>query len=419
MIDRKRHLYVIGQTGTGKSTYLENLIDHDLLLGRGLAVIDPHGQLAEKALSLISSLRRDDLYYIDPLSDRPVAYNPLSGIHLGQRDRVADNIVAAFKHVYSDSWGPQMEWIFVMAVRLVLDHSGTLLDVRRVLLDERYRSRLLGTATSPICVSFWRDEFAQYLTRPGDPTTPILNKLGRVLASPYVRDILCQKQSTLDLRRRMDEERILIVNLRKGEIGEQNAHLLGALIVSGIANAAFSRSDIEEEDRAPFYLYADEFQNFATESFGHVLSEARKYGLSLTLAHQYLDQLPEPLKHAVLGNVGNTVVFRVGSKDAKEMEKHIGMHADTLSSLKNFTAYLQHLKEGSPTTTFLDDLPPSPEGTGIDTGKLLANAYAKFGRPRAKVAEQIGKALAAIAQAPLRSRRGRKDRSQGQGSRFF
>jgi type IV secretory pathway TraG/TraD family ATPase VirD4 len=406
MTDRQRHLYAIGQTGTGKSTYLLSLIDHDLLLGRGLAVIDPHGQLAEDALGLIPSLRRDELFYIDPLSDFPVAYNPLWRVPEGQRDRVADNIVSAFKHVWPDSWGPQMEWIFVNAVRLVLDHSGTLLDVRRALIDESYRTQLLKTCTSPLCVSFWRAEYEKYLERNGDPTTPILNKLGRVLSSPYVRDILCQKRSTLDLRFTMDEERILIVNLRKGEIGEQNAHLLGALMVSGIANAAFSRSDMPEEDRAPFYLYADEFQNFATDSFSQVLSEARKYALSLTLAHQFLDQLPDALKHAVLGNVGNTVVFRIGAKDAKEMEKQIGMNADTLSNLKNHTAYIQFLKDGSPVTKFLEmDGPPEP--TGIEIPKLLANAAAKFGHPRERVQERLAKQLDTPPARRSRSRRGR------------
>jgi len=395
MTDRKRHLYVIGQTGTGKSTYLLNLIDHDLLMGRGIAVIDPHGQLADDTLALVPHARIDDVFYINPTDPNPIAYNPLSDIPLGRRDAVADNIVSSFKHVWPDSWGPQMEWIFVNAVRLALDTGDTFLEVRRLLLDESYRSRLLRQASSPICVSFWRDEFPLYLTRQGDPTTPILNKLGRVLSSPHLRNILCQRRSSLALRQRMDEERLLIVNLNKGQIGEQNAHLLGALLVSGIANAAFSRADIPEEDRAPFYLYADEFQNFATDSFSHVLSEARKYALSLTLSHQFLGQLPEGLKAAVLGNAGSVVSFRVGAEDAAEVAMHLGIgNPDTLQSLPNFKAYARLLKDGAPTSPTYMEMDPPPAASGVNVERLRANASAKFGTPRAKVKARLEAAMA-------------------------
>lgn len=393
--DRRRHFYVLGQTGTGKSTFLGNIIAQDLADGRGLCVIDPHGQTALDALSVIPTDRFRDVLYLDATDlARPVAYNPLEGIPPDRRDAVASDIVSALEHIWPSSWGPQMEWILLNAVRLVMDSSGTLLDVRRVLLDEHFRSGLLKKATSSLNKSFFEDEYQAYFDRGQDPRTPILNKLGRVLSSPHVRNILGQSRSSFSLRKVMDEERIIIVNLSKSALGERNARLLGALIVSGIANAAFSRGDVPEEKRPLFHLYVDEFQNFATDSFGLILSEARKYGLALTLANQFIGQLPDALRLAVLGNTGSVVAFRVGAEDAGLVAKHLGWsNPDELQSLKNYTAYGRFLKDGTPTSPVFLTMHRPAGHINSKLKEMVRDSRSRFGRNRKQVEEKIEAAM--------------------------
>lgn len=310
--DRRRHIHIIGQTGTGKSALMANLIAQDLANGAGLCLIDPHGDLAQTALSLIPPARAHQLVYINPADlERPVAYNVLDNVPVDRHAVVADGVVAAFRHVWPDSWGPRLEHILLNSLRALLDTPGsTLLGVPLLLTEDSYRSRIVRRIRDPVVRAFWTHEYASWDHRfQAEANSPILNKLGRVLSAPAIRNIIAQPKSTFDLRRTMDEGRILIVNLSKGGIGEGNAHLLGALLVTGIAQAALSREAIPTEERKVFHLFVDEFQNFATESFALILSEARKYGLSLCTAHQFLAQIPETLRQAVLGNTGSLIAL--------------------------------------------------------------------------------------------------------------
>src|SRR5580700_6384286 len=317
--ERRRHLYIIGQTGTGKSTLLLNLIAQDLAAGEGLALLDPHGDLAETVLAHIPRSRANDLVYINPADiERPVGFNQLARVPDDLKPIVADGVVAAFRHVWPDSWGPRLDYILTNAVRALLDVPGaTLLMLPRLLIDEPFRVQLVEHHVGdPVVRSFWLNEYAGY----GDgfrteAIAPIQNKIGKALMEPRLRNMLAQPKSTITLRRLMDEGAIVICNLSKGGLGEGTAHLLGALLTTAFAQAALSRADTPAAHRRPFHLYADEFQSFATESFALILSEARKYALTLTLGHQYLDQIPDDLRAAVFGNVGSIVACRIGATD--------------------------------------------------------------------------------------------------------
>lgn len=395
--DRARHLYIIGQTGTGKSTLLSNLIAGDIYRGKGVAVIDPHGSLIEDVLHLIPPQRMHDVLYIDPTDlEQPIAYNPLEHVHQDDRARVADGVVAAFKHVWADSWGPRMENILLHSIRALLDAKGsTLLGVPRLLRDKHYRASIVAQAKDPVNIAFWRDDFESWDDRyRKEAIAPVLNKFDRLLASPAIRNIVAQPSSTLKLRLRMDESRILLVNLSKGQLGEGNSQLLGALLMTGIANAALSRANASPEERAPFYLYCDEFQNFATESFGLILSEARKYGLSLTLAHQFFGQLPTSLQLAVLGNAGSVLSLRVGAEDAPVIAKHLGWeHPEgweaEMKSLPNYYAWGRFLEGGYPTNPAYLKLPDPAPVVLEDPAPIIGASRSKFGRARAEVEKRI------------------------------
>ena len=301
--ERRRHVYIVGQTGTGKSTLLLNLIQQDLAAGEGLALLDPHGDLAEAALQHIPRRRANDLVYINPADlERPIGFNPLARVPDDLKPITADGIVAAFRHVWPDSWGPRLDYILTNAVRALLDVPGaTLLMLPRLLIDEALRTRIIDRHVSdPVVRSFWLNEYAGYSTSfRAEAVAPIQNKIGKALMAPSLRNMLAQPRSTLNFRRLMDEGAIVICSLAKGSLGESTAHLLGALITTSLAQAALSRADTPAAERRVFHLYVDEFQSFATESFGLILSEARKYALTLTIGHQYRAQLPDTLRSAV------------------------------------------------------------------------------------------------------------------------
>src|SRR3954447_3214395 len=313
--ERRRHLYIVGQTGTGKSTLLLNLIAQDLASGAGLALLDPHGDLAEAVLLHVPRHRTNDLVYVNPAdSARPIGFNPLSAVPEELKPIVADGVVSAFRHVWPDSWGPRLDYILTNAVRALLDvPGGTLLMLPRLLIDEAFRVQLVEEHVSdPYVRAFWLGEYAGYGDHfRAEAISPIQNKIGKALIEPRLRNMLAQPRSTITLRRLMDEGAIVICNLAKGRLGEGTAHLLGALLTTTIAQAALSRADIPADERRVFHLYADEFQSFATDSFALILSEARKYGLTLTVAHQYLEQLP------VFGNIGSMLSCRTGASDAR------------------------------------------------------------------------------------------------------
>jgi DNA helicase HerA-like ATPase len=322
--DRRHHMYLVGKTGMGKSTLLRTLVVSDLRAGNGLALVDPHGDLADDVVRHVPESRRDDLIVLDPSTPAGrVAFNPLAVADATRRHLAAAGLVTAFRKIWADSWGPRVEYLLYNTLRALLDFPGaSLLEVPRFLASEAYRMTVLRYATDPRVRDFWRTEFSAY--PPGfraEALSPLQNKVGQYLASPVLREILGQSARNLDLRRVMDEGKILVANLSKGKLGEATSSLLGALVIAGLELAALGRAEVRESQRRDFYLYVDEFQTFATSSLAGILQEARKYRLNLILAHQYLGQLEDQVREAIFGNVGTIVAFRVGAEDAQYLAR--------------------------------------------------------------------------------------------------
>jgi len=325
--DRSRHVYVIGKTGMGKSTMLENMAIQDIINGEGVGFIDPHGGTAEKLLDYVPKKRLKDVIYFAPYDlDNPVSFNVMEDVGKDQRHLVANGLMASFKKIWPDVWSARMEYILNNTILALLEYpNSTLLGVNRMLSDKTYRTEVVNNLSDPSVKSFWVDEFAKYNERymqeAGDA---IKNKIGQFTSNPLIRNIIGQPVSSFNIRDVMDNKKILIMNLSKGRVGEQNAFLLGGMLVTKIYLAAMSRANMSEEERAvvpPFFFFVDEFQSFVNDSFADILAEARKYKLNLTIAHQYIDQMPETVQSAVFGNVGTTIAFRVGPFDAEKLEK--------------------------------------------------------------------------------------------------
>ncbi len=363
-LDRRRHIYIIGKTGMGKSTLLENMIFSDIQAGKGVGVVDPHGDLADAVLNFVPSRRTNDVVLFDP-SDRdyPVAFNMLENIDPALNTIVCSGLVGIFKKIYGESWGPRLEHILRNTILSLLEYPNTtMLGIPRVLQDKEFRGRVVRKITDPIVKSFWVNEFEKMDPKNRiEAISPILNKVGQFLSSPIIRNILGQPQSTLDLRFAMDHKKIIIVNLSKGKIGEDTSSLLGSMIITKFQLDAMSRANVPESERTDFYLYVDEFQNFATDSFATILSEARKYKLNLTMANQYIAQMPEEVRDAVFGNVGSILSFQVGFDDAEYLSGQYGEEVlpPDLVALSKYTAYSRLLIDGMPSKTFsFDTLPP-------------------------------------------------------------
>jgi hypothetical protein len=396
--ERRRHLYIVGQTGTGKSTLLLNLIRQDLIAGQGLALLDPHGDLAEAVLAHIPRHRTNDLVYLNPAdAERPIGFNPLSQVPEELKPIVADGIVSAFRHVWPESWGPRLDYILANAVRALLDVPGaTLLMLPRLLIDDIFRAQLVERhVRDPVVRAFWVNEYAAYSDSfRVEAISPIQNKIGKVLMEPRLRNMMAQPKSTITLRRLMDEGAIVVCNLSKGRLGESIAHLLCALLTTAFSQAALSRADADIARRPVFHLYADEFQSFATESFALILSEARKYGLTLTVAHQYLDQLPEKLQASVFGNVGSVMSLRTGAEDAAILAEQIGLGGGAaLLDLPNGQAWTRLLREGIPTSPIRLYLAEAPYAHRHSVHRLIETSRRRFGRPRAEVEARIARFL--------------------------
>ena len=326
--DRRRHVYIIGKTGTGKTTLAENMAIQDIQSDRGVGVVDPHGEFAEKMLDFVPSNRINDVIYFNPADlDFPIAFNVLEKVSAEHRHLVASGLMGVFKKIWPDVWSARMEYILNNAVLALLEYPGsTLLGINKILSDKHYREKVVDRLSDPSVKSFWVNEFAKYPDRfREEAVAPIQNKVGQFISSPLIRNIIGQTKSSLNFREIMDGKKILIMNLSKGKIGEDASRLLGALCITKLQLAAMSRVDVLEEERKDFFLYVDEFQNFATESFANILSEARKYHLALILLHQYIEQLVQgdntTVKNAIFGNVGTLVTFRVGAGDAEFLEK--------------------------------------------------------------------------------------------------
>ncbi len=363
--DRRRHLYMIGKTGMGKSTVLENMIYSDILSGKGVGLIDPHGDLADKVLSFIPSNRINDLILVEPFDkNNAVAFNMLENIDKAYNSIVCSGIVGIFKKIYADSWGPRLEHILRNTILALLEYPGTtMLGIIRMLQDSDFRSKVVKKVTDPVVKGFWINEFEKMQDRIRvEAISPILNKVGQFLSSQTIRNIVGQPKSSVNLRFAMDKGKIVIINLSKGKMGEDNSSLLGSMFITKFQLDAMSRADIPEKDRKDFYLYVDEFQNFATDSFATILSEARKYKLNLTMANQYIAQMPEEVRDAVFGNVGSLFSFQIGYDDAESISQQFGEEVlpTDLVSLSKYTAYMRLLVDNMPTKTFsLKTLPPT------------------------------------------------------------
>ena len=392
--DRRHHLYTIGKSGAGKTTLLRNLILQDIEAGRGVAVIDPHGDLAADILDHIPRHRIEDVAYFDPAdAEHPVGFNLLGQVAPEKRHLVASGIVGAFKGIWPDFWGPRLEYILYAAVAALLDcENVSLLGVQRMLSDARYRLWVVKQVKDPMVRSFWESEFERYDKKfLLEAIAPIQNKVGQLLMSPHVRNILGQVRSRIDARFMMDNGRIFIANLSKGALGADKANLLGALWVTQFQLAAMSRTDTSEDDRRDFHLYVDEFQSFASDSFAAILSEARKYRLCLTLSHQYVAQLKPVIADAVMGNVGSIVAFRVGHDDAETLEKAFGKTyaASHFTALSNREVYAKLLSHGQDIEPFMGrTLPPS----GVRHGRrdtIIRRSREKYATRRETIEEKI------------------------------
>lgn len=394
--DRRRHMYLIGKTGMGKSTILENMIVDDLRAGHGVAVVDPHGDLAEKIIEYVPSDRIKDVIYFNPSDqDYPIAFNIVEQVEPHLRHLVASGLIGVFQKLWADSWGPRLEYILRNAILAILDFPGsTILGVVRMLSDKNYRKRVVANIKDPVVKAFWEKEFAGYADKfASEAVSPIQNKVGQFLSSSLMRNIIGQVKSSIDIRDVMDQGKILIMNLSKGRIGEDNSALLGAMMITKIQLAAMSRVDIPEKERRDFYLYIDEFQNFSTDSFANILSEARKYRLNLILAHQYIEQLSEKVKPAVFGNVGTMVVFRVGAADAEELVKEFTptFTEEDIVNLPKYEMYLKLMIDGVASAPFsAKGLPPlrEDEKTG-NVEKVISETRSKYASERTAVEERI------------------------------
>jgi len=400
--DRRRHFYVVGKTGTGKTTMIQNMAIQDVQNGRGVAIVDPHGEFAEEVLKAVPANRINDVIYFNPADQEwPIAFNVMEKVDTEYRHLIASGLVGVFKKIWADSWGPRLEYILRNAILALLEYPGsTLLGVTRILVDKNYRERVVEKISDPVVKSFWVDEFTKWNDRVlQEVISPIQNKVGQFLSSALIRNIVGQTKSAFNIRDLMDEEKVIIMNLSKGRIGEDNSALLGAMMITKIQLAAMARVDVPEEERKDFYLYVDEFQNFATDSFANILSEARKYRLNLILAHQYIGQLTTDtstkVRDAVFGNVGTLATFRIGAEDAEFLEKEfepIFMIQD-LVNLPNRNIYIKLMIDGLTGSAFsAATLPP------IDLTKTVGNAEKvikvtreRYGTQRDIVEEKIAR----------------------------
>lgn len=322
--DRARHLYVVGKSGTGKSKLLELLISTDIKEGKGVCVMDPHGDLVDAVIKHVPPERAKDVIYFNPMdTEFPIAFNPMEAVTPELKLRVTIGFIEIFKKLFGANWTPRLEHVLRQTTLALLDSPGTtVFSILKMLSDKNYRQKIVANIEDSVVKNFWVNEFAAWSEKfDNEAITPLLNKVGQLVSTNLIRNIIGQPVNTFNIREVMDNQKILLVKLNKGLLGEENAALLGAMIITKIEQAALERADTSEEQRKPFYLYCDEFQYFATNTFAEILSEARKYRLSLTVAHQYMGQLNDYVRTTIFGNVGSIISFRVGAEDAAQLEK--------------------------------------------------------------------------------------------------
>jgi len=417
--DRDRHMYVIGKTGMGKSTLLENLAIQDIRNGEGLAFIDPHGGTVEHLLDFIPEDRIKDVVYFAPFDmEHPIAFNIMEDVGYDKRHLVVSGLMATFKKIWEDAWSARMEYILTNTLLALLEYpDATLLGVNRMYTDKDYRQKVIDNVKDPVVKDFWTKEFANYGDRYTQEATPaIQNKIGQFTGNPLIRNIIGQPKSSFDIRTMMDEKKILIINLSKGLVGETNMRLIGSMLTTRIFLAAMSRANLPapELKKLPnFYFYVDEFQNFANETFAEILSEARKYKLNLVIAHQYIEQMEEEVRDAVFGNVGTTVVFRVGPFDAEVLETIFmpKFTKEDVVSLDRRQVYLSLMIDGVGSQPFSAvTIPPIEAPPVSHKEQVIASSRAQFTAPRAGIESAIIAELAASAasEAPFDARMKKK-----------
>ncbi len=396
--DRARHFYLLGKTGVGKSTVFKNMFISDVLAGDGACFIDAHGDTVEELLDHIPPNRIDDVIYFNPTDiDHPVGFNLLELKDKSQRDLIADGVVEVFKKQFGTSWGPRLQYILVNTVATALEAQGTtLLAVLRMLTDNSYRKFILKQVNDPILYKFWTEEFAQMAQNPrllAESVSPIQNKVGRFVSSAVTRNIIGQVKSTIDLREIMDNRKILLVNLAQGRLGEETAALLGGMIITRLQATAMERVDIPESERKDFFLYVDEFQNFATDSFAKILSEARKYHLCLTMTNQYIDQLPITVQQAIFGNVGTLGSFVVSQSDASILEKEFApvVSSDDLVSLDSHAMYVKLCIDGMTSIPFSAKSLPVRYQQFDCKREIVEKSREKYGMDREVIEDKIQK----------------------------
>ncbi|MDE1970565.1 MAG: type IV secretion system DNA-binding domain-containing protein [Patescibacteria group bacterium] len=401
--DRRRHTYIIGKSGMGKSVLLENMAIQDMVAGRGLAFIDPHGDSVEKLLDFVPENRIKDVIYFDPsVLDQAIAFNPMENVTPDRRHLVASGLMSVFKKIWPDVWSARMEYILNNCLMALLEiPDATLLGIMRLLNDKDYRKYVIDQLTDPLIRDFWTKEFARYKEQfQTEAIAPIQNKIGQITMNPLLRNIVGQPHSTIDIRKIMDEGSIFLVNLSRGKIGEDNSRILGALLTTKLQLAAMSRIDIpDEKDRKDFYLYIDEFQHFATPAFASILAEARKFHLNLIVANQYISQMDETVRDAIVGNVGTMMVFRIGPDDAELFEKEMFpvFVVNDFVNLPRAQVAMKLMIDGATSPAFSAvTLPPTPLPEVSFRNEILRYTYATYSVPRERVDEIINEWLSTV-----------------------
>lgn len=388
--DRGRHMYILGQTGTGKSGALELLTISDIYYNKGFAVIDPHGDYAQHVMKFIPKNRVDDVVYFNPAdTDHPIGFNPLEISDPSLKGHISSEVVGVLKRLFAESWGPRLEYILRYTLLALLDFpNATMLDITRMLTDRHFRADVIKYIDDPVVKNFWTVEFASWNDKfASEAVAPVLNKVGAFTANPMIRNIVGQPRSTFDIRSIMDEGKILIVNLSRGLMGEDNAGILGSLVVTKIQLAAMGRADVPESRRIPFYLYVDEFQNFATESFATILSEARKYALNLTIANQYISQMGEEVRSAVFGNVGTVMSFRVSPDDAPFLQKYFEPEFEAADLIQQHSRFfvISMMIDSEKAPAFSAKTLNLPQPPDDNSDLIVAQTRQRYSRDRAEV----------------------------------
>ncbi len=394
--DRRRHLYIVGKSGTGKSKLLELLINNDIQAGHGVGVLDPHGDLVDNVLRYIPEHRIKDVVLFNPADiDHPVAFNPLEQVPTEMRVRVTIGFIEIFKKLFGSNWTPRLEHVLRYTTLALLDSPNTtILSILKMLSDKNYRQKIVSRIDDSVIKNFWVNEFAAWSEKfDNEAIMPILNKVGQFVSTSLIRNMVGQPANRVDFRKIMDEGKILLMRLSKGYLGEENAQLIGAMAITKIQQAAMSRTDIPEEQRRDFYLYADEFQYFATDTFGEILSEARKYRLNLTMAHQFMGQLSNNIRTTVFGNVGTIINFRVGAEDASILENEYTpiFKVRDIINLGVREVYIKMSIDGELRDAFSARTTNVPKYDYDYTNQIIDYSRSQYSRPRVEVENAMKK----------------------------